>query len=61
MRETPFAQFSAFCCHADPENTMVFFESSVNVVVAERGREQDPVLPREPVDESRRVRTKPLE
>lgn len=60
----PFAQFSPFCCHIDPENTMVFLIAVwtwwLNHV-AERGREQDPGPHREPVDESRRVRTKPLE
>lgn len=41
----PFAQFSAFCCHIDPENTTVFLRAVwtwwLNHV-AERGREQDP-------------------
>lgn len=62
--EMPFAQFSAFCCHIDPENTTFFLRAVwtwwLNHV-AERGREQDPGLHGEPVDESRRVRTKPLE
>lgn len=62
--EMPFAQFSAFCCHIDPENTTGFFESSLDMVVEPRCREgkgAGPWLHGEPVDESRRVRTKPLE
>lgn len=60
----PFAQFSAFCCHTDPENTMGFLRAVwmwwLNHT-AEKGKEQDPGLHGESVNESRRVRTKPLE
>lgn len=55
---------SAFCCHIDPENTRFSLRALWTwwlKHVMERGKEQDPGLHGEPADESRRVRTKPLE
>lgn len=59
-----FAQLSAFRRHIYPDNTMGFWRAVwtwwLNHV-AEREKDKDPGLHREPVNESRRVRTKPLE